>query len=398
MTARGAAFVLLLAASAAASAQAVEIKQPPVTPPGIKIVDLPQGPVFATDEGMTIFKHLPPIASFGYAKRQVEVVGECIYQCPGEFPPVVAPADAVPVGDFTIVVNPEGVRQWAYKGVRLQTFKYDTAPGTVLGDATYPFNGPRVPSGEAAWIESEIPPEKPPAPPPQAVAPPGVKAQAGFAGARYYADLNGFTLYVSTGTCTGECLADWQPFKAGLVARPVGDWTVLVGQDGARQWAYKGKAVYSFTREATSGEIAGESAPGKWMALVEFAPPLPPEVTIVQTETGPVYARKADGRALYYYGLNHRPYDVLGFNHPGILFGTPLCYNSCAEEFPPLLAAPDAKPRGDWWIVTRVDGSKQWAYRGRPVHSYVQDVPGRLGAADLRYRWTEALANNRSDG
>ena len=31
---------------------------------------------------------------------------------------------------------------------------------------------------------------------------------------------------------------------------------------------------------------------------------------------------------------------VLGFNHPGVLFGTPVCYNKCAEEFPPLLAAP----------------------------------------------------------
>lgn len=394
MTLRGVLALLLLAGSA----QAVEIKQPPLMPAGIKIADLPQGPVFATDAGMTIYKFLPPIATFGYAKHQVEVVGECIYQCPGDFPPLVASAAAQPVGDFTIVASPAGVRQWAYKGVRLQTFKYDPKPGTVLGEATFPFNGPRVPSGEAAWVESEIPPQKPPAIPEPAATPAGVKVQAGFAGVRYFADLTGLTLYVNDGSCTGACLADWTPFKAGLVARSLGDWTVVVARDGARQWAYKGKPVYAYAREATAGEIAGEQAQGKWQALIDYAAPMPPEVSIVATETGPVYARKSDGHALYYYGLNHRPYDVLGFNHPGILFGTPVCYNKCAEEFPPLLASPDAKPIGDWWIVTRVDGQKQWAYRGRPVHSYRDDIPGRLGAADLRYIWTEALANNRSDG
>lgn len=388
----------LIALLFATTAQAVEIKDVPVMPPGIRIADLPQGPVFVTDKGMTIYKHLPAIATFGYAKRQVEVVGECIYQCPADFPPVIAPADAKPVGDFTIIDGPEGVRQWAYKKVPLQTFKYDRVPGNVLGENTYPFNGPRVPSGEAAWVESETPPEKPLPLPTPAAMPAGVKVQAGMAGARYFADLNGLTLYTSSGKCAADCMTDWRPLKAGLVAKNIGAWTVIAAKDGSRQWAYEGKPVFSYAREATAGERAGEDARGEWRALIEYEAPIPDEVTIVETEVGPVWARKSDGKTLYYYGLNHRPYDVLGFNHPGQLFGTPVCYNECAKEFPPLLAPPGAKAKGDWWIITRVDGAKQWAYRGRPVHSFARDTKGLTDAADYRFVWTEALANNRTDG
>ena len=394
------AFVLMLAVTA--RDWAVEIKDVPAMPPGIKIADLPNGPVFVTDEGMTIYKYLPPVSTFAYAKRQVEVVGECIYQCPAEFPPLIAPEEAKPVGDFTIVAGPNGVQQWAYKGVPLETFKYDRKPGLALGESTYPFNGPRVPSGEAAWIESEIPPQAPPNVPPTTEIPSGVKVQPGYAGSRYFANLDGFTLYVDDAPpgahpCAAACLKDWQPFVAPALAKPVGDWAPLTVADGTRQWGYKGKAVYSYLREATGGEVAGDDNDGRWRALVEYQAPLPNEVSIVMTETGAVFAEKATRRTLYYYGLNHRPFEVLGFNHPGLLFGTPTCYNKCAETFPPLLASADAKPVGEWWIVTRVDGAKQWAYRGHPVHTYVKDHPGLHEAADLHNLWTEVVATNRSD-
>src|SRR5690349_11780370 len=38
------------------------------------------------------------------------------------------------------------------------------------------------------------------------------------------------------------------------------------------------------------------------------------------------------------------------------------CNGQCATNWPPLQAAADAKPSGDWTVVTRDDGGKQWAY------------------------------------
>ena len=39
----------------------------------------------------------------------------------------------------------------------------------------------------------------------------------------------------------------------------------------------------------------------------------------------------------------------------------------------PLMASADAKAGGDWSIVTRDDGSRQWAYKGKPLYHWTKD-------------------------
>jgi predicted lipoprotein with Yx(FWY)xxD motif len=57
--------------------------------------------------------------------------------------------------------------------------------------------------------------------------------------------------------------------------------------------------------------------------------------------------------------------------------GKSVCTGNCAKNWPPLAAAADAKPMGDWTVVTRDDGSKQWAYKGKPLYGWVKDTkPG----------------------
>jgi predicted lipoprotein with Yx(FWY)xxD motif len=53
--------------------------------------------------------------------------------------------------------------------------------------------------------------------------------------------------------------------------------------------------------------------------------------------------------------------------------GKSVCNGGCATNWPPLAAPADAKPSGDWTVVTRDDGSKQWAYKGRPVYRWSKD-------------------------
>ena len=53
--------------------------------------------------------------------------------------------------------------------------------------------------------------------------------------------------------------------------------------------------------------------------------------------------------------------------------GKSVCNGQCAVNWPPLAAAADAKAQGDYTVVTRDDGSKQWAYKGKPLYTWVKD-------------------------
>jgi len=48
--------------------------------------------------------------------------------------------------------------------------------------------------------------------------------------------------------------------------------------------------------------------------------------------------------------------------------GKSVCNGPCAKNWPPLMAAADASASGDYSIVTRDEGGKQWAYKGKPLY------------------------------
>lgn len=50
------------------------------------------------------------------------------------------------------------------------------------------------------------------------------------------------------------------------------------------------------------------------------------------------------------------------------------CNGQCASNWPPLAAGADAKPSGKWSVVTRDDGTKQWAYDGKPLYTWKKDT------------------------
>jgi predicted lipoprotein with Yx(FWY)xxD motif len=57
--------------------------------------------------------------------------------------------------------------------------------------------------------------------------------------------------------------------------------------------------------------------------------------------------------------------------------GTTNCYDKCATNWPPLMADASAKAEGEWSLVERKDGSKQWAYKKMPLYLWVKDTkPG----------------------
>ncbi|WP_298853733.1 hypothetical protein [uncultured Aquimonas sp.] len=53
--------------------------------------------------------------------------------------------------------------------------------------------------------------------------------------------------------------------------------------------------------------------------------------------------------------------------------GKSVCNGTCAQNWPPLAAAAGAAASGDWAVIARDDGSKQWAYKGKPVYFWAKD-------------------------
>ena len=68
--------------------------------------------------------------------------------------------------------------------------------------------------------------------------------------------------------------------------------------------------------------------------------------------------------------------------------GASNCTGQCAQNWPPLLAPADAKPMGSWTVITRPDGGKQWAYKGKPLYGWARDgKPGDVTGDGVNNVW-----------
>ncbi|HVO14059.1 MAG TPA: hypothetical protein VMV26_02550 [Alphaproteobacteria bacterium] len=71
--------------------------------------------------------------------------------------------------------------------------------------------------------------------------------------------------------------------------------------------------------------------------------------------------------------------------------GKSACNGKCAENWPPLLATAQAQASGDFSLITRDDGKKQWAYKGKPLYLWVKDQkPGDTTGDKVNNVWAVA--------
>jgi predicted lipoprotein with Yx(FWY)xxD motif len=64
------------------------------------------------------------------------------------------------------------------------------------------------------------------------------------------------------------------------------------------------------------------------------------------------------------------------------------CVDQCAVNWPPAMATPDDKPVGDLSIITRPDGTLQWADEGKPLYTFIQDKkPGDMTGDNMKDVW-----------
>ena len=64
------------------------------------------------------------------------------------------------------------------------------------------------------------------------------------------------------------------------------------------------------------------------------------------------------------------------------------CNGGCAVSWPPLAAPADADATGGFTVITRDDGTKQWAHGGQPLYLWVNDsVPGDTTGDGVGGKW-----------
>jgi predicted lipoprotein with Yx(FWY)xxD motif len=77
-------------------------------------------------------------------------------------------------------------------------------------------------------------------------------------------DTKGMSLYTfdkdaeGKSACNGPCAANWPALKAEASDAASDGYTVIARDDGSKQWAYKGKPLYTFVKDQKAGDITGD--------------------------------------------------------------------------------------------------------------------------------------------
>jgi predicted lipoprotein with Yx(FWY)xxD motif len=80
----------------------------------------------------------------------------------------------------------------------------------------------------------------------------------------------GMTLYTfdkdagGKSMCNGPCATNWPPMMAKADGKASGDWTIVTRDDGGKQWAYKGKPLYAWSKDAKAGDVTGDGFNNVW--------------------------------------------------------------------------------------------------------------------------------------
>lgn len=323
---------------------------------------------FADDQGRALY---------------VRIKDACKDQCADTYRPYAAAANARPFGDWTVVAA-KGGKQWAYRGQPLYTFAEDQKDGDKKG--AIPEDG-----WEYAVIDAAQGMKMP-----QAV----IKVQAlDNAGGYGLVDAQGKPIYMfdgdptrdKTSCITNTCVNYWVPLATGQASRPVGDFTVVTGGNGLYQWAYKGHPLYTYTGDVLPGEVNGTHKDSRWHFVLLTRNFMPPSAVIAYNKYGGVNLTTVDGMTIYQRARWH---SVVGGHDVrrglqddpklGRLLGRAACDAACEREWPPVLAPQNAKTTGNWEVLDREDGKKQWAYRGYALYTSTKDKnPGDMNGENL---------------
>lgn len=402
----------------AASQTAKEDYIPEPMPPGFQVVvtDL-EGPVFADARGHTIYKWPKKDLRNGVAGevQGKPTCGETPTRenaglmspypggfelpevdtrpaCSTEWPPVLASADAKPVGKWTVIARDGGKKQWAYEGWPLYTTIVDREAGDVNGATGLTPEDPFAAYGALRKIIA-----------PKQNVPPQFSIYTSMAGRSVEtADKHSVYSYDRDGrnksNCVNACLNDWQPILAADFANKMGEWTTFERSPGVKQWAFRGMPVYRRISETHTHMQDGSDVPGWHNVYMQKAPSPPKEFVVKDVAMGSILGDER-GMTVYKYICSDDAVDQLQCDYPEApqIYRFTVCGGGdparCVKTFPYVVAPGGAKTGNHVWgtmyinpmtgkraMAGEKDALSVWTFRGRPLYTFA----GRNGYGDTK--------------
>jgi predicted lipoprotein with Yx(FWY)xxD motif len=85
-------------------------------------------------------------------------------------------------------------------------------------------------------------------------------------------DSDGMTLYIfdkdvtgnGKSVCNDACAKNWPPFLAKTGGAANGEYSLVTRDDGATQWAFKGKPLYLWIKDKKPGDMTGDGVNDVW--------------------------------------------------------------------------------------------------------------------------------------
>lgn len=335
----------------------------------------------------------------------------CVDECAKTWSAAIARDDAKPFGDWSVIKRADGTAQWAYKNKPLYTYVKDIDPGSVAGNSPL-VSGAARKNGAGAIVGGGVrgggigPVERLKLPaqwhaallyPSNDIALPSGVAIKEVLDAAVLAlvDHRGHTLY----TFDGDAIAQerdnprsWLPVRAPQLAESLGDFSFIHRGDGIKQWAWKGKGLYTSALDQAPGDANADGINPQWQVAAVARHFMPSSVSIVSTPGLGKMLATADGIALYKRdGYIHQSGGGYSLRRGaptrpavGRDIGTDArCDAECSRVWHPYMAPADAKPQGYWDVASRADGSKQWIYQGYALWTFDGDKkPGDINGND----------------
>ncbi len=299
-------------------------------------------------------------------------VSNCTGSCLMNWPALVADENDKAEVPYSIIARAAvgtnaSVKQWAYLGKPLYFYSGDTAAGQTNGKAVTNWHLARP---QPTHIKSNA-----------AVG--SLLAGTGLVKAAIPVNSveqtnnvpkHGFTLYTfdndtsGVSNCTAGCLAQWPALIAAPGAVPQAPFSVIARASGEYQWTLNGKPLYFYAADSSPGDINGEDVGGTWHVAR-----IPPVATNSSGANGLVFT--AHGNIVDASGMADNSRD--GFTLYSVTTdpdGQSTCNGSCLTTWPALFAPSDAIGFGDFSVVVRTGGAKQWAYKDKPLYFYSGDT------------------------
>jgi predicted lipoprotein with Yx(FWY)xxD motif len=365
---------------------------PPSTPPGIVLVEVLREVSISSDQYLWT--------------RLADANGRSVFYFTGsqepadEFQPLLAAQGATAFDDWNLIRH-EGLMQWTYQSRPLFTWSKEQEPGEVaLNVALNGFGNDGAEFG-AQTIASDalIPPEGwqvarfTPAESIELADGIDLSLVLSAQGA-VLTNFEGFSLYTyddNSGNpelaCTSKACHDkWSPVAAPALAIDVGEFAIVERTDGTRQWSFRGKPLFRYLDDLLPGDVHGRDA-HEHLQLALLKENFRPEGVAVEAASAYGDILTLNGMTLYtgsafekyWGGRNLRGSFQVTYFKGKRLGGNACVSNECLQSWRPFVPSADATSSGFWEVITREDGSRQWAYKGFALYTHRYDeVPGHM--------------------